>query len=648
MDYRPEIDGLRAVAVIPVIFYHAGFDIFQGGFIGVDVFFVISGYLISMIIYPKIIENKFSFLDFYERRARRLFPALALIVISVIPFAWFTLLPSDMVSFSKSLVSVFTFSSNILFWSESGYWDTASELKPLLHTWSLSIEEQFYLLFPILLFLIIKIKKSFLTVSIVIIGLISFLISCWATFEHPDAAFYLLPSRAWELVIGVVVALIQIKNPIYLNRRSSEILGFIGLVMVITPVFYLDRAMHFPGIHALSPTVGTALIIIFTNSHTIGGRLLSWHGFRLIGLMSYSLYLWHQPIMAIVKYQSYPEPSMLKMFFVILLIFPISYLSWKFIESPFRSRRIFSKKQIFKTTITFSIIFIAFGIFGVYSKGFNSRNSNMSLKVLKYEPDNDVLKQHSWSLLKRITNDKTYFVGNNPVDDSLWFDISNEKKKLLIIGNSHSKDVFNVLYYSKYPQSKLQIARYGLQIHELNDFEHAFYKAPNYKQSDFVMIVSRYTNKDIEVLKKVIERIQLDQKIVIIIKNIFEFEDYGIRTKADYMIQRFIWDSKDISQQSIDSIIAIVNESHFTDLSDEFNRSQKPNKLIDEIYDESDHLIVLDRMDYICDSRTGHCFMINKNLEKYFWDYGHHTLAGAEFYGARVDTINWLDPILHE
>ena len=193
MQYRREIDGLRAIAVLPVILFHAGFETFGGGFVGVDVFFVISGYLITTIILGELEQGKFSIVNFYERRARRILPALFLVMLVCIPFAWLWLLPSDMKDFAQSLVAVSVFASNILFWRESGYFDTAAELKPLLHTWSLAVEEQFYVLFPLLLMLFWKLGKRWILVTLGLAFIASLALAQWAAYAKPAAAFYLLP-----------------------------------------------------------------------------------------------------------------------------------------------------------------------------------------------------------------------------------------------------------------------------------------------------------------------------------------------------------------------------------------------------------------------------------------------------------------------
>ena len=228
MKYRAEIDGLRALAVLPVILFHAGFDQFKGGFVGVDVFFVISGYLITTIIISEMAEDKFDIINFYERRARRILPALFFIMAACVPFAWLWLAPNDLKDFGQSLVAVSTFSSNILFWLESGYFDTASELKPLLHTWSLALEEQYYIFFPIFLLLTWKFGVTWILIFLSIIFFISLGIAQWGAYNSASANFYLLPTRGWELLIGVFAAFYLKHNSHLKSHSLNQLFSLIG------------------------------------------------------------------------------------------------------------------------------------------------------------------------------------------------------------------------------------------------------------------------------------------------------------------------------------------------------------------------------------------------------------------------------------
>ena len=274
-DYRKEIDGLRALAVIPVVLFHAGFDIFSGGFVGVDIFFVISGYLITSLILQEKINDRFSLVNFYERRARRILPALFLVVIVTIPFAFLVMSPLALKEFSNSLISIPLFLSNFQFWSESGYFATAAEEKPLLHTWSLAVEEQFYLLFPFLLFFLKKDLNKIFTV-VFLLTILSFFYANLTSFNNFKLSFYILPSRFWEISLGSLLALIIFNGKkIYTNNLLNYISPKIGLSLIIFSVFLFDKNTLHPSIITLVPLLGVILIILFSNKDEFITKILS-------------------------------------------------------------------------------------------------------------------------------------------------------------------------------------------------------------------------------------------------------------------------------------------------------------------------------------------------------------------------------------
>lgn len=390
MKYRSEIDGLRAIAVIPVILFHAGFEHFSGGFVGVDIFFVISGYLITTIILSEKEQGIFSLANFYERRARRILPALFFVILISLPFAWLWLLPSDMKDFSQSLVAVSTFTSNILFWREAGYWGVVNELKPLLHTWSLAVEEQYYILFPLFLMLMWRFRKRWILGSFLVISIISLFIAQWGAYNKPSADFFLLPTRGWELALGACIAFYFLykKKTIYTllsHRYIDEALSLIGLLMIGYAIFVFDENTPFPSFYTLIPTVGTGLIILFSSADTLTTRLLSTKLFVGIGLISYSAYLWHQPLLAFSRHASFTEPSQLTLAAMAALSFPLAYLSWKFVEKPFRNREKFDRKVIFSISVIGSVAFITIGTAGAISDGFNGRSARNDLTLNSIE-----------------------------------------------------------------------------------------------------------------------------------------------------------------------------------------------------------------------------------------------------------------------
>ena len=385
LQYRPEIDGLRAIAVLPVVLFHAGFQWFQGGYVGVDVFFVISGYLITTLLIEDLKAGRFSIADFYERRAKRILPALFFVAIVCIPFAIAWMVPEDLIGFGKSLVAVGTFSSNIFFWQESDYFSPVSEAMPLLHTWSLAVEEQYYVLFPLILAAFWRFGPRRLFLGILAASLASLAVSEWSLAHAPEANFYLPHTRAWELFTGSLLALYIHHN----GTQRSNLFSILGLTAVLVSVFIYDGETPFPGIYALLPVVGTALIILYAATGTWVARLLSLRGFVFMGLISYSFYLWHQPLFAFARVRSLHEPHKALMLTLVFASLALAILTWKYVETPFRkSLRISrSRKAIFTLSATGLIALMAVGGFIDEQRGFPDRNDLEVVESLKEIPN---------------------------------------------------------------------------------------------------------------------------------------------------------------------------------------------------------------------------------------------------------------------
>jgi peptidoglycan/LPS O-acetylase OafA/YrhL len=361
MKYRREIDGLRALAVIPVILFHAGFGAFSGGYVGVDIFFVISGYLITTILVTDLQADNFSLVDFYERRTRRILPGLFFVVLTTVPLAWILLPPSELVSFSKSVSAVSLFISNFFFWRDGGYFITAAELKPLVHTWSLAVEEQYYIFFPVFLMLFWRFGRKTVLWVVIFLAAISLTIAQIGSVLNPIPNFLLLPSRAWELAVGAVAAFYLLeKNHHTVDTTIKQFFSLCGFSLILTSIFLYDRETPFPSVYALIPTGGAALIILFADKDTYVGRLLGARSLVGIGLISYSAYLWHQPILAFSRVGASLFGDVPK-FALLSLIFGLSIFSWKFIESPFRKSHRFNTKLIFSFSIGISALFALVG-----------------------------------------------------------------------------------------------------------------------------------------------------------------------------------------------------------------------------------------------------------------------------------------------
>jgi peptidoglycan/LPS O-acetylase OafA/YrhL len=333
--HRPDIDGLRALAVVPVILFHAGIPGFSGGFVGVDIFFVISGYLITSIIYRDLGAGRFQLRDFYERRIRRIFPAL-FVMLAVCSLAGaILLLPDHLKTFGQSLVAASLSLSNIYFWLKTGYFEADASTKPLLHTWSLGVEEQFYVVFPLALILLRRLSRGQTTAVIGAACALSFGFCVWMTFRDPSAAFYLAPFRAWELLLGSLLAL----GTPFLPRsdRLFAVGGLAGLILIVGSVVGFGPATPFPGVAALAPSLGAALLI-FAGIEALPpvNRLLAARPLVWIGLISYSLYLWHWPIFVFAAYYAVTPPTPSQQGLMIAAAFAAAAISYRFVEVPFR------------------------------------------------------------------------------------------------------------------------------------------------------------------------------------------------------------------------------------------------------------------------------------------------------------------------
>lgn len=378
LKYRGEIDGLRAVAVLPVILFHAGFGLFGGGYVGVDVFFVISGYLITTILLSELQAGSFTLVGFYERRARRILPALFVVMLATLPFAWRWLAPGEMQKFCNSLIGVSLFASNVLFWRESGYFDSSAELKPLLHTWSLAVEEQYYVFFPLLLMAAWRLGRRRIAVLLVVLLAASLVVAEWGLRRDPTAAYYLLPTRGWELLVGALAAVVLSARAgaggalVPPRAWMGQVASLAGFGAIAASVFLFDRNTPFPGLYALLPTVGTALVILFATPQTGVGAILGSRFFVGVGMLSYSAYLWHQPLLAFARVRAIGAPSHGLMAALAVASVGLAYLSWRFVERPFRQRRTIPRRAVFVLSGVFLLFFIAVGQGGRMTGGYEA------------------------------------------------------------------------------------------------------------------------------------------------------------------------------------------------------------------------------------------------------------------------------------
>jgi len=397
LKYRPDIDGLRCIAVLSVFAFHLSSNRLPGGFVGVDVFFVISGYLISAIVFSEISASRFSVIGFYERRVRRIFPALFAMLIAVSVVLSFLLLPAEYITYAKSVFAATTSSSNFFFWLHSGYFDSPTS-NPLLHTWSLAVEEQFYILFPIFLVVIRHFFPQRLKAAVLILFFASLVASEITLLYSSTTAFYMPYTRAWELLLGTIVSMGYF--PRLRGSLLRNVFTIVGISMIGYSALRFSAQTPFPGLPALVPCIGSAFIIGAGESGTsLVGRALSWRPVVFVGLISYSLYLWHWPIIVLndlglsvnlsgivpnrwaLLLLSQGARKMLE----ILASFVLATLSWRFVERPFRShpRRV-QRRPLFALSAVVMAVLMLFASVVVYARGFQGRFPPRAVQVASY------------------------------------------------------------------------------------------------------------------------------------------------------------------------------------------------------------------------------------------------------------------------
>ncbi|CAF3743787.1 unnamed protein product [Rotaria sp. Silwood1] len=457
--YRDEIDGLRAVAVIPVILYHAGCtSYFAGGYIGVDIFFVISGYLITSVIENEREQEIFSLVHFYERRCRRILPALYFILFVSSIFAYYWMLPDQLKEFGQTLISIVALSSNIFFWwKDDGYFTQLTELNPCVHTWSLAVEEQFYFIFPLICYFSGK-KNRCLIILLIFLALISFFLAQWGGnfqstsnhqfhmfSQHSWASFYLPIGRAWELLLGSFAAFYLRLNrsvSVASSNKYNEFFAFIGLVLIIISIVFFDNknVPPFPNCYTLIPTLGATLIILFGQNNTLVGRLLSIRPLRWIGLISYSAYLWHQPLLAFIRLRSNTTPGILSMLMIVCIVFPLSSFSYVFIEQPFRNKKRFSRKQILSVSCITAVITFILAFFLIQTATYqtlllNKADDSYLSDLAKYGHGGYV--ERAFNVLRQ--NKNTFSIRTSTIN-----------KRLILIGDSFAQDFYNIIIEGKH------------------------------------------------------------------------------------------------------------------------------------------------------------------------------------------------------
>jgi peptidoglycan/LPS O-acetylase OafA/YrhL len=447
VGYRPDIDGLRAVAVLAVIAFHfqTATGPFGGGFVGVDIFFVISGYLISSVIFAEVAASQFSIVAFYERRIRRIFPALFVMLAGVSILSYFYLLPNELMDYATSLVASTLSVSNFYFWRHSGYFDSPLT-NPLLHTWSLAVEEQFYILFPLFLVLVRRYAPKRLHLTVAVLAALSLGLSAVGAYQYPTAAFYMPYTRAWELLLGTMLSL-RLFPPIgsNLGRNAATVAGMASILFAI---HWYSKTTPFPGLAALVPCLGAALIIA-SGEHGSSpvGRLLSLRPVVFIGLISYSLYLWHWPILVFKNFGAFygmgqSHHQVVLVTFAFTMVFAV--LSWRFVERPFRTGPLkLHRKPLFRLAAASGGVLLLMGSTALLSGGLAFRFPPRAVQIASYLGSHE---NYSYTRLGTCFITTSFsFENYNP---SKCLTESSAKRNVLLIGDSHSAVLWDALRLS--------------------------------------------------------------------------------------------------------------------------------------------------------------------------------------------------------
>jgi len=613
MQYRPEIDGLRAVAVLPVILFHAGFEWFSGGFVGVDVFFVISGYLITTIIINEMEDSKFSILKFYERRARRILPALFFLMMLSTPLAIYSLTPYSLKEFGQSLLSTSTFSSNILFFLKSGYFETASEFKPLIHTWSLAVEEQFYILFPIFLMLTASWKRQFMFYTLIFLFLSSLALAHWGTAHSRSesfisASFFLLPMRGWELLLGVAAAF-YLQNPKKNHTHIfNQLLSGLGFALITISIFKYDEQTPFPSIYTLAPTLGTLLIILTATKDTLIYKILSNKTIVFLGLISYSTYLWHQPIFVFSRQLILGEISQHFYLFLSLISILMGYLSWRWIEKPFRDRQRFSQETIFSLSVLFIMLFSLIG-FGIHkTDGLKNQleefYTNKGVPLLVNVPEER-------KLIQAFQKEETL------LPPGRIFTCEKNCRKLLVLGDSFGEDAYRSLVTTSSPHN---------EVRYVNIDDQCLYK---------IKTLDHLTDSTICHSNEVLESLLMNADTIVLSSNwessslesVYEFINL---LKNSFNHKIFIVGSIVFAPLSSISIKLVRNGYEKKDLPKVLYSTQRwdlleVNRKLKGFSQLQEGVTWIDKSRFFCNNNLLECYLFNKEGMPRIWDHGHLT-----------------------
>jgi peptidoglycan/LPS O-acetylase OafA/YrhL len=554
MKYQPEVDGLRALAVLPVLFFHSGWAVFSGGYVGVDVFFVISGYLITGILAAELAENRFSILNFYERRIRRIMPCLLAVIVASGVAAMLLLVPLDFRDFAKSVVATLFFASNILFFRQSGYFDDQSEMKPMLHTWSLAVEEQYYIFFPVLLWLIHRYARDRMVLVLLPLAILSFAASVWGARYAPAFTFVMAPTRVWELFAGALLALGLV--PTIERRGPREALSWIGLGLIGYAVIVFTESTRFPGLNALYPVIGAALLIRFARGTSVGW-LLSRKILVFIGLISYSLYLWHWPIIVFSQYRLGHDLSGLETVGAIAASLLAAALSWRYVERPFRVKGMIGRRRIFQGAAGATAGMIVLAAAGVASNGWAGRFppdvARLEGYANAYNPRREQCHRDERDIFPM--EETCIYGADTPPNFAVWGDSHAIELSYALgeIAERHQRSVLQFTYSSCPPSLGLDI---GIRPHcrEYNDMVAAFLAKEREITTVFVVAAygahGKHTTLMSDGMRKTVSLLLTAGKRVVLVYPIPTAEASIPRTLARYATSGIGLDTLTIDKQA--------------------------------------------------------------------------------------------------
>ena len=645
IKYRPDIDGLRAISIISVLIYHGnfeffGYSVFKGGFLGVDIFFVISGYLISSIIFQEYhLYNKFNFKNFYNRRIRRIIPVLLFITLLTIPFSYYYLLPNKLIEFSNSIFFSTFFISNIYFIYDSlQYGGDQSILKPFLHTWSLSVEEQFYLIFPLMMIFILRFFNKFLLIILFAILILSLSFAEWGSVNNQLNNFYLLTSRIWEIFFGVIISLLHHKNfMIIKNKYFINFLTIVSLLIIFISLTIFGNELLHPSLFTLLPVLATSLIIYFNTEHTVVGKFLSLNFLVYIGLISYSLYLWHFPILSFMFLMGLDDNFF--SFLGLFISFPFSILTYKFIETRFRDKKKINNKTCYLLIFISITSIILFVFLSHKTEGFKNRSNILFKKDLSEKP---------WEILKN-SNDE---ICHLKIKEFCKFISKDSTQNIFLLGDSHMITLGKSLYeYTNenninlitmtnggcyffpdfdYIDLKTKEVAFGcnkqyqqLRINHILENKNSIIiiggninrylsnKNLNGEPSEFIFANSNFTF--LRSFQKNLAKILQNNKVILV---------YPIPEIPFYPLTEIYNRSGSLNYDNLRKYIE--NNNTTTNLKNYFSRSQKSFEFLDSFNDQNLYRVYPHKT--LCDNLE--CFVSNKD-ELFYFDSEHLSVSGA-------------------